>query len=219
MSSSPSGSAGEPKPAFAGDPATWEYYEQRAAEYDEWYTGDGQYASRDRPGWNDDVQAVIQVVRSLSGQRTLDVACGTGFLGRHLNGEVVGLDRSLAMARIARGREAEGRVAVGDALVLPFRDCAFDRVMTGHFYGHLPADERSVFLREARRIARRLVVVDSAVRVGVPEEGWQDRMLNDGSRHRVYKRYFTGAGLAAEIAGRTLHEGRYFVVAVAELRD
>ena len=165
------------------------------------------------------MQAVIEVVRGLSGQRTLDVACGTGFLGRHLSGQVVGLDRSLAMARIARFREAEGRVAVGDALVLPFRDCAFDRVMTGHFYGHLPADERSVFLREARRIARRLVVVDSAVRVGVPEEGWQDRMLNDGSRHRVYKRYFTGAGLAAEIGGRTLHEGRYFVVAVAELRD
>jgi demethylmenaquinone methyltransferase/2-methoxy-6-polyprenyl-1,4-benzoquinol methylase len=216
----------EPNPAFATDHATWDYYEQRAGEYDEWYTGAGQYAIRDRPGWSADVDAVVAVVRGLPpvpvgrpgrAGRTLDVACGTGFLGRHLAGDVVGMDRSLSMAAIARDRLAGGRALVADALALPFASGSFDRVSTGHFYGHLPPQERRRFLGEVRRVATSLVVIDSARRDGVPAEGWQDRMLNDGSRHRVYKRYFSGTDLAAEISGRCLHAGPYFVVAVADL--
>jgi hypothetical protein len=41
----------------------------------------------------------------------------------------------------------------------------------------------------------------------------QERVLNDGSRWEVYKRWFTGAGLAAELGGgHALHDGRWFVV-------
>ena len=37
-------------------------------------------------------------------------------------------------------------------------------------------------------------------------------MLNDGSRHRVYKRWFTAAGLAEELGGgETVHDGPWFV--------
>ena len=38
----------------------------------------------------------------------------------------------------------------------------------------------------------------------------------DGSRHRVYKRFFDAAMLAAELGGgRVLHEGHWFVAVVA----
>jgi hypothetical protein len=38
-------------------------------------------------------------------------------------------------------------------------------------------------------------------------------VLNDGSSWEVYKRYFTGAGLAEELGGgEVLFEGEYFVV-------
>jgi hypothetical protein len=61
-----------------------------------------------------------------------------------------------------------------------------------------------------------LVVVDSARRPGVGAEEWQARSLNDGSAHRVYKRFFDGTELAAELGGgRVLHEGRWFVVVAA----
>ena len=57
------------------------------------------------------------------------------------------------------------------------------------------------------------MVVDSALRDDVEPEEWQERVLNDGSRHRVYKRYFTGEGLAEELGGgEVLHAGRWFVV-------
>ena len=69
---------------------------------------------------------------------------------------------------------------------------------------------------EARRVAGQLVVVDSAVREGVDAEQWQERVLNDGTRHRVYKRYFTGQALADELGGGdVLHDGRWFVVVAA----
>jgi SAM-dependent methyltransferase len=203
--------------AFARDPDTAAYYERRAAEYDDWYEGTGLFASRSRPGWHDDVAAVVALARGLEPARTLDVACGTGFLTRHLRGLVVGLDQSPAMVAIAQSRLPEGLAMVGDGLALPFADGAFDRVFTGHFYGHLPPDERARFLAEVARVARELVVVDTAFRPGVPAAGYEERRLSDGSRHRVFKRYLVAAELAAELGGEVLHDGRWFVAVRAPL--
>jgi ubiquinone/menaquinone biosynthesis C-methylase UbiE len=143
----------------------------------------------------------------------LDVACGTGFLTRHLRGEVVAIDQSEEMVRIARARMPHARVLCADAVPLPFADGAFDRLVTGHFYGHLLPDERVAFVAEARRVASELVVVDSALRRGVPEEEWQERVLDDGSRHRVFKRFLSSRRLREELGdGNVLHEGEWFVV-------
>jgi ubiquinone/menaquinone biosynthesis C-methylase UbiE len=200
-------------PAFARDPDTATYYDQRAAEYDEWYLSQGQFADRDRPGWSAEVERVVALVEQLPPARTLDVACGSGFLTRHLRGVVVGADQSPAMVALTQSRLPQGVAVLADALALPFADKAFDRVLTGHFYGHLPADERRAFLQEARRLAGELIVIDSALRPAVEPEQWQERVLNDGSRHRVYKRYLSGPQLAAELGGEVLLEGTWFVAA------
>lgn len=192
------------------------YYDRRAAEYDSWWLGTGLFAQRDRPGWSEEVERLVAVLAGLPVARTLDVACGTGFLTRHLPGEVTGLDQSPQMLELAAQRIAGGDVVQGDAVPLPFGDGAFDRVFTSHFYGHLLAAERSAFLGEARRVGRELVVVDSALREDVGAEEWQERTLEDGSRHRVYKRFFTADGLLAELGGgEILHAGRWFVAVVS----
>jgi ubiquinone/menaquinone biosynthesis C-methylase UbiE len=189
------------------------YYNARAREYDEWYEGLGRFDGLDRPRWDEDVRELERIVASLAPARTLDVACGTGFLTSHLQGEVVGLDQSASMLAIAAQRVPAGEFVQGDALALPFEDGSFDRVFTGHFYGHLEPGAREAFLLEARRVAPELIVVDSAVRHDRQDEERQERVLNDGSRWEVYKRYFTGAELAAEVGGaEVLHEGRWFVV-------
>jgi demethylmenaquinone methyltransferase/2-methoxy-6-polyprenyl-1,4-benzoquinol methylase len=202
--------------AFATDPDTAAYYERRAREYDEWYLGEGVFAQRDRPGWDREVRRLVALVRTLPSARTLDVACGTGFLTRHLLGSVVGIDQSPAMIEITQSRLPSGIAIVADALQLPFSDAAFERVFTAHFYGHLPPGERSTFLAQARRVATELVVVDSSLQPGIDGEQWQRRVLNDGTDHLVYKRYLTAAQLAREIDGRPLFAGRWFVAAVAE---
>ena len=172
----------------------FEYYDRRAGEYDQWYMGTGLFADRDRPGWDEEREALCAAVAALPPSATLDVACGTGFLTRHLRGAVTGLDQSERMLAIARERRPDGRFVTGDALALPFADGEFGRVLTGHFYGHLEPGDRSRFLAEARRVAAELVVIDSHIQPGHEPEEWQQRTLNDGSRHTVYKRYFTGRG-------------------------
>jgi ubiquinone/menaquinone biosynthesis C-methylase UbiE len=196
-----------------------EYYDARAREYDEWYLDEGQYAARERPGWHEAVRALEQAVASLTPARTLDAACGTGFLTRQLRGEVTGLDQSERMLEVARERVPRGHFVPGDATRLPFDAGAFDRVFTGHFYGHLNGGEREAFLAEARRVARELVVVDSAIRPDHAREEWQERKLNDGSRFAVFKRYFDANALAAELGGATvLHASDWFVMVAAGSR-
>jgi ubiquinone/menaquinone biosynthesis C-methylase UbiE len=192
------------------------YYERRAPEYDDWWLGTGLFVDRHRPGWNAERTALTRTLEALSPARTLDVACGTGFLTQHLRGQITGLDQSPSMLELARAKVPKGRFIQGDALELPFPDGSFERVLTSFFYGHLEEDERQAFLREARRVAGELVVVDSALHEGVRPVEWQERVLNDGSRWKVYKRYFEPGRLADELGGgKTLFAGRFFVAVEA----
>ena len=74
-----------------------------------------------------------------------------------------------------------------------------------------------------QRFLKRLVVLArsfSAKREDVDAEEWQERVLNDGSRHRVYKRFFLATDLALELGGGTvLHDGRWFVAVAAPGTD
>jgi demethylmenaquinone methyltransferase/2-methoxy-6-polyprenyl-1,4-benzoquinol methylase len=192
------------------------YYDARAREYDDWIEGVGVYASRERPGWHEEVAALCETLAALQPARTLDVAAGSGYFTRFLPGEVVAFDQSETMLDVARQRGAAGGFVVGDALELPFEDGSFERVFTGHFYGHLDEADRARFLTEAHRVAPELVVLDSAWREEVEREEVQDRLLRDGSRWQVYKRYFEPEQLASELGGgRTVFAGRWFVVVAA----
>ena len=188
------------------------YYHARAREYDDWWLQRGLYAPRTNPDWQAERDEAFTAIAALPPKRTLDVACGTGFLTRHLPGEVVGLDQSESMLEEARGQAPNASYVQGDALSLPFEDGAFERVFTAHFYGHLEGHDRERFLAEARRLAPELVVVDSALRDEVDPEERQERILNDGSRWEVYKRYFEPQALAEELGGgETVFAGRWFV--------
>jgi len=192
------------------------YYDARAREYDDWIEGVGVYEGRERPGWHEEVAALCSVLAALPAARTLDVAAGSGYFTRFLPGDVVALDSSATMLEVARERDAADEYVSGDALALPFEDGSFERVFTGHFYGHLEDEDRERFLAEARRVAPELVVLDSAWRADVEREELQERLLRDGSRWNVYKRYFDPDQLAEELGGgRTVFAGRWFVVVAA----
>ncbi len=189
------------------------YYDARAPEYDEWYESLGRFDGLERAHWDDELRELERVLAELPPKRTLDVACGTGFLTRHLRGEITGLDQSSEMLALAAERRPDAAFVRADALPLPFPDEAFERIVTAHFYGHLRPEERARFLADARRVAPELVVVDSAVRPDREREGWQERILNDGTRWEVYKRYFAPEELVAELGGGdVLLGGRWFVV-------
>lgn len=188
------------------------YYDRRAREYDDWWLGKGLFEACEREGWEDERNRLADVLEQLNPASTLDVACGTGFLTHNLRGDLTCVDQSEQMLAIAEARIPYASFVHADVPPLPFADGSFDRVFTSHFYGHLEEPERSLFLTESRRVAQELVVVDAALRVEVQPEERQLRTLMDGSRWKVYKRYFTGASLAGELGGgKILHEGRWFV--------
>ena len=195
------------------EPTAPAYYDRRAREYDDWYLGRGLFADRDRPGFADELRRVTDTIAALPPVRTLDVACGTGFLTRHIRGAVTGLDASDRMLAVAHERLPDAALVQGDGLALPFPDDAFDRVLSGHFYGHLDESQREVFLREARRVAGELVLVDASLAHSEVEDLWQPRVLEDGTRWEVYKRWFAPDSLLAELdGGDVLHAGHWFVV-------
>jgi ubiquinone/menaquinone biosynthesis C-methylase UbiE len=101
--------------------------------------GQGQFADAESAGFEEELAEVEAVIAALPPGPVLDVACGTGFLTRHLRGSVVALDQSESMLAIARPRLPDATLVRGDALRLPFPDNSFDRVFTANFYGHLEA--------------------------------------------------------------------------------
>jgi ubiquinone/menaquinone biosynthesis C-methylase UbiE len=191
------------------------YYEARAREYDDWWLGRGLYAEHRPPDWDEERGLLEGWIAELPPARTLDIACGTGFMTRHLRGEVVGLDQSETMLDVAREQTPNADFVQGDALDLPFSDDSFDRVFTSYFYCHLEEDEAAQFRAEARRVARELVVVGTVLQPGEPRTQWQERVLSDGSRWEVYKRLFVPEELADELGGRILHSSRLFVMVAA----
>ncbi len=197
------------------------YYDRRASEYDDFYLGTGLFAQRDRPGWAAELRELEAMLAALPFRSFLDVACGTGFLTGNLRRSVIGLDQSAAMLAVARARLPHASFVRGDGLALPFRSQQFDCLVAGHFYGHLEAAAARLFLAEARRVARAIVIVDAAKREEVPFEEQQERVLQDGSHHVVCKRYFTPQQLISEIGGvakndaPVLHAGRWFVAVLS----
>ncbi len=188
------------------------YYHARAHEYDDWWLGRNLYAAKHRPGWNAARELLEGRIADLPPKRTLDVACGTGFMTRRLRGEITGLDQSDAMLEVAREQVPDASFVQGDALDLPFEDGSFERIFASYFYCHLEQDDRVRFLAETRRVAPELVVVGSRLQEGEQAERWDERVLNDGTRWPVFKRVFVPDALATELGGRVLHESRYFVM-------
>lgn len=98
-----------------------------------------------------------------SGQRVLEIGCGTGNLltalgRRRLGVEALGIDPDPAALRRARRKAARVKAPIryerAFADDLPVPDGSFDRVLSSLMLHHLDGDERIRALRETRRVLR-----------------------------------------------------------------
>jgi demethylmenaquinone methyltransferase / 2-methoxy-6-polyprenyl-1,4-benzoquinol methylase len=100
-------------------------------------------------------RAVVDLSEVRSGDRALDLACGTGdlaWLAADRGASVTALDLAPAMIRLARLKPRAGQVAwiAGDMGDLPFESARFDVVTTGYGLRNVPELQRA--LREIHRV-------------------------------------------------------------------
>jgi SAM-dependent methyltransferase len=136
-----------------------------------------------------------------SGQRWLDVGCGTGALSQTILAhaaprEVVGVDASAAYVAYAREQVVDPRLRfdVGDARELPFAAGAFDAVASGLMLNFVPEPARAA--AEMARVARGGATVAAYV--------W------DYAGGMELMRHFWDAAVALDPAALELDEGRRF---------
>jgi demethylmenaquinone methyltransferase / 2-methoxy-6-polyprenyl-1,4-benzoquinol methylase len=158
-------------------------------------------------------QAVRRVLRSLPGERVLDLAAGTGTSSVTFaasGADCVACDFSLGMLRAGKERgvpETRGRVAfaAGDAMRLPFKDDSFDAVTIS--FGLRNVQGARAGLAEMYRVTRpggRLVVCEFS-RITVPVADM------------LYRRYLTG--VLPAIARRVARNPAAYEYLAESIRD
>lgn len=140
-----------------------------------------------------------------SGQRWLDVGCGTGALTETVlavadPAEVTGVDPSEGFLATARIRLTGARFLVGDARLIPVPDNQFDSVVSGLMLNFVPEHDKAI--AEMVRVAAPDAVVAAYV--------WD---YADGMQ---VMRYFWDAAAQVDPEQSDLDEGRRFPICAPE---
>jgi demethylmenaquinone methyltransferase/2-methoxy-6-polyprenyl-1,4-benzoquinol methylase len=138
---------------------------------------------------------LIEMAGAGRGTAALDLACGTGDIAFGIaerGADVVGLDVTLGMLQLARGKAGRPPVqfVAGDMMALPFPDASFDVVSTGYGIRNVPRIDP--VLAEIHRVLRPGGVLLS-LDFDRPERTWM---------RRVYLTYLTIVG---SVLGWLLH--------------
>jgi hypothetical protein len=161
---------------------------------------------------------VREVLHSLEPATYLEVGSGPGSYTSVLPGKGIALDQSAAALRVLLSRVSGVPVIRADALRLPLHDQSVACVFATHIYGILGKPDRNMLLREARRVARRIVLLDSGRPAGVPAEQWQQRSSGlDQQLYSVLRQHFDAQELPDEIGGQVLFAGRFYALVTSEI--
>jgi ubiquinone/menaquinone biosynthesis C-methylase UbiE len=108
-------------------------------------------------------QRIIELAGLQGGERVLDAGCGTGLTTlriaeRHPTCRLYGIDLSPKMIEVARSNAAERGLDVdlctGSITGLPYRDAAFDVVLTDIMFHHLDLAEKRQAVAQIARVLR-----------------------------------------------------------------
>jgi ubiquinone/menaquinone biosynthesis C-methylase UbiE len=190
----------------SSDKIMMSYYDERAAEYDLIYEGRGP-AQRAPEIYQRETRKISRIVSKFGKGHVIDIACGTGFwvsLYAKRCRHITMVDQSSNMLDECR-RKLQAMHLIrkctllqGDVLKMTLPDKSFSSSVIGFFVSHLDSEQEAVLFNKLRRILRpegELLIIDSTwgdMKMQYrKKEGMQERLLTDGRRFSVYKRYFT----------------------------
>ncbi len=105
---------------------------------------------------NERLENLVDIIASFKPQNVLDVGCGRGFLVQHLRWRGIsatGTDWSSDAAEIGIIND----IVVANATSLPFKDKAFDVVVSTDFLEHIPKDGLNRVVLEMHRVGKRVL--------------------------------------------------------------
>jgi ubiquinone/menaquinone biosynthesis C-methylase UbiE len=126
------------------------------------------------------IETMVRPVRA--GERVLDVGCNSGYIVSFLPKGCVAHGVDVAEALVAEARKRMAGAQVAEAESLPHADGSFDVVVLGEIIEHV--HDPVEVLREASRVARRLVVGSTPH----PDGKWGTSSVHS---HRFHVRCFT----------------------------
>lgn len=213
-----------------------DYYQARAAEYDEWFYRKGRYDRGEAANqqWFDEAQIVRDALHTLSGQgNILEFAGGTGIWTQELTqlaDHVTVVDASSEMIAINKAKVQSDNVDYIEADIFDWQpEQQYDMVFFGFWLSHVPPEKLAPFLEmvaSALKPEGKVFMVDSrrvstgtAVNQSVATEGYrQERTLNDGREFHIVKIYYERETLedafkAAGIEANAHFTDMYFIFA------
>jgi len=186
-----------------------DYYRARACEYDEWFTRQGRYdrgqAANQR--WHDDVAVARAALAAFRPEGdVLELACGTGLwtreLARHAN-SVLAVDGASEMLAINKARLEQSNVTYLQANIFQWTpQHEFDVVFFSFWLSHVPQENFRPFwdlVSSALKPNGRVFLIDSLPHpessatnhpIADASADVQQRILNNGQRFEIVKRYF-----------------------------
>lgn len=187
-----------------------DYYARRAGEYERIYA---------KPERQSDLRTLeAKVTELLADRRVLEIACGTGYwtqFAAQSAHAITATDINPEVLEIARSKSYRivPHFLIADAWEMDKIEGEFDALLAAFWWSHIPRERLEKFLANTCKslpanalivtLDNRFVAGSSTPIVFTDERGnsYQDRILTDGSRHRVLKNFPTGAELRATIAG------------------
>lgn len=183
------------------------YYDERAPEFEEIYMlGKGPASISDPDAYKAEVKTLSAIVAKTCAGNLIDIACGTAFWLPHYAAQcshITLLDQSEAMLSESRktveflGLEYKSSFISGDILNYKLDCSPFDCALIGFFISHLTDKQEQRFFQKLKSILKphgKFLILDSvwneARAKTRKQEGTQERVLNDGRRFQIYKKYF-----------------------------
>lgn len=215
------------------------YYNERAREYDDVYLGKGP-AIPHQHLYKKDAAKINNIISSFGRGHIIDIGCGTGYwLPRYARNcdDITLIDVSEKV--IAECRNRSNKLGItnkchyvkGDFFELDFKDHIFDSVVVGFLVSHLRKKTEKAFFEKIRRITMtgaQVFIIDglwNKLRQQYrKKEGIHERLLNDGRKFRIYKRYFTKSDIEEIFKRNALRmmsffQGHVFFAATAVINE
>ena len=192
------------------------YFEERAAEYDDFFRGKGPAIAHYGGMYQLDVAKIQEIAAGFGKGHLIDVACGTGFWVPSYAAnctQLTCLDQSANMLEECRKRteklsmENEPVLLQADFFNVELKEAGFDSALVGIVLSHLKREQEKVFferLNEVLTPRARLMIIDSLWNPKRSKyrnkDGVEDRTLKDGRKFRVYKRYLDKSDIARTLS-------------------